>query len=86
MTIKGVGGTSTSAKTLDICVYGTTADNLIPHHAGGSLTFIGAATVHCASEELQFDVSGYDRYVLYCVYGSGTIGAGNEEVYVQIEN
>lgn len=85
--MKGVGGTGTAAKTLSINVYGTTADNLVPYNAGSlPLTFIGSATVHCETTEVDFDVSGYDRFVLYCVYGSGTIGTGNDAVYVQLEN
>ena len=81
--LKGIGG---STKTLVIGVYGTTPDNLVPYHVGANVIPIGSATVSATSQEVEIDVSGYDRFIIYCVYNSGTIGTGSEAVYVQIEN
>lgn len=81
--LKGAGG---SDKNLTVNVYGTTADNLVPYHVGGNVTLIKSITVSANSSEVEVDVSGYDRFILYCVYGSGTVGTGTEAIYVQIEN
>lgn len=84
--LKAIGCNATTAKTVVINVYGTVADNLVPYHVGTNVTLIQQVTVNSADTEVEIDVSGYDRFILYCVYGGGTVGTGGDAVYVQIEN
>ncbi len=83
--LSGVGNSSGTTGTYALSVYGTTADNLVPYHAGGlPLTIITSITVSGNMETIEVNVSDYDRFVLYVVYGTGT--HSNENVYLAIEN
>lgn len=83
--LTGIGGT-TAGKTISLGVYGTSADNLSPSHVGSGLTHLKTVTVSTSSEKQEVDVSGYERFVIHAVYGSGTVGTGNNLIYMKIEN
>lgn len=85
LTLKGIDS-DTPGAWISINIYGTTADNLIPYHVGNNLTLIAQYPASATSEEKQIDVSGYDRILLHCVYGSGTVSTGSSQIYVLVEN
>ncbi|MBQ7781113.1 MAG: hypothetical protein IJ405_03725 [Lachnospiraceae bacterium] len=86
LTLKGMGSAGGSTKNLVINIYGTTSDNLIPYHVGNNLTLITQYIASATSAEEKIDVSGYDRFILYCVYGSGTVGTDSDQIYILVEN
>ncbi len=64
MVLTGLAGSTGSGS---FAVYGTTADNVIPYHVNAANTLIENVTI-AAGTTREIDISGYDRFIVYCVY------------------
>ncbi|MEZ3426279.1 MAG: hypothetical protein K1W13_02575 [Lachnospiraceae bacterium] len=64
LVLTGLAGSTGSGS---FAVYGTTADNVIPYHVNAANTLIENVTI-AAGTTREIDISGYDRFIVYCVY------------------
>lgn len=81
----GVGSDTGAGGSYKIRVFGTTADNLTVNNiVSETVTLIQEISVDKKIAETEVDVSAYDRFIIWVVYGSGTISG--ENIYLQVEN
>lgn len=75
---------STGGGSLGYIVYGAAVDSTDPYRTGHeALTVLSSQNLR-AGDTIDIDLTGYDRWAVRCVYGSGTVSGDYH--FVLIEN